>query len=492
MTTRYVKEFSTDFEVKVKGKTVHKQLIWGDPCRELEKSGERTRVRARGEEGWVSTDALGDESLLEIYVIDVGQGDGVLMKTPDGKWHLIDAGVSNEEQMTKKGTANFLYWKFLTELQHDRIALENVILSHPDFDHYGGLLNLLAGYLPPAGRPERRFQVEVGTFYHCGMGRFTSPNPLGAQREGEVAEFPQGPHGLPTEGSFITELLDSVEDFRNPQRPFKDEFADLARLVGTVPRNVRRLTSSDRHLPGYGPDSDSACEIHVLGPLVEQLKDGGEGLRWLENASVTRNGHSIVLRIDYKDARILLTGDLNTKSQQLLLSYHPAAEFTVDVAKGCHHGSDDISLDFVKAMGARATVISSGDNENYAHPRPRVMGASARYGREAVDVRGRTLPPLLYSTELARSVKLAYALRLAARGEAGAEPIDLAFDGEFPVAYWDPEEDPRPIAGAPLAIDLIYGLVNIRTDGETILLATMQEKGANFDIRTFRAGQSPA
>jgi beta-lactamase superfamily II metal-dependent hydrolase len=494
MTIRYVQKFSTSFEVPVEGHDpAHKQLIWGDPCEELEVSGTRTRVRARGEEGWVTTKALGDsQSLLEIYVIDVGQGDGVLMKTPDEKWHLIDAGVNNSKQMTKKGAANFLAWKFLKELGRDRVKLDSVILSHPDSDHYGGLLNVMGGYLPPADRPERRFEVEVDTYYHCGVGRFTGANPLGVREPGTLAEpFPQGAHGLPAEGSFITELLDGLEDFRDPAHPFIEEFAALAELVTTVPRHVRRLDASHRHLPGYGPGSDNGCEIHVLGPIIEQLEGGGEGLRWLENLSKTSNGHSIVLRVDYKDARILLTGDLNEKSQQLLLSYQPAEEFTVDVAKGCHHGSDDISLDFVKAMGARATIISSGDNEDHAHPRPRVMGASARYGREAVDVDGTMLPPLLYSTELARSVKLAYAERISVRPDGGGEPANVAVDPDHPLVVPAGGARQRPLARAALAVDLVYGLVNVRTDGKTILVATMEEKGSSFDIRVFRAGQSP-
>lgn len=492
MTIRYVTKFSTGFEVPVPGdKPARKHLIWGDPCEELETSDTRTRVRARGEEGWVATNALGgSQSLLEIYVIDVGQGDGVLMKTPDEKWHLIDAGVTNIKQMTKKGAANFLAWKFLRELGRERVKLDSVILSHPDSDHYGGLLNVLGGYLPPADRPERRFDVEVDTYYHCGMGRFKGGDPLGVHEPGTLAQpFPQGEHGVPAEGSFLTELLDGVEDFRNPPHAFIEEFADLAELVTTVPRHVRRLDSSHRHLPGYGPDAD--CTIHVLGPIIEQLDGGGEGLRWLSDLSHTSNGHSIVLRVDYKDARILLTGDLNEKSQQLLLSYQPGEEFTADVAKGCHHGADDISLDFVKAMGARATIISSGDNENHAHPRPRVMGASARYGREAVDVDGTMLPPLLYSTELARSVKLAYAERISVRSDGGGEPASVAVDPDHPLVVPAGGARERPLASAALAVDLVYGLVNVRTDGETILVATMEEKGSSFDIRVFRAGQSP-
>ena len=69
----------------------------------------------------------------------------MLFKTPDGKWHLVDAGVSNGEQMLKKGMSNFLHWKFIEEIGGDSVALESVIVTHPDFDHYGGLVDVFAG-----------------------------------------------------------------------------------------------------------------------------------------------------------------------------------------------------------------------------------------------------------------------------------------------------------------------------------------------------------
>jgi hypothetical protein len=48
-------------------------------------SGGSVKVRARGLEGRVEATALSDRSLLEIYVIDVGQGDGLKLKTPNRK-----------------------------------------------------------------------------------------------------------------------------------------------------------------------------------------------------------------------------------------------------------------------------------------------------------------------------------------------------------------------------------------------------------------------
>jgi hypothetical protein len=252
-----------------------------------------------------------------------------------------------------------------------------------------------------------------------------------------------------------------------------------------VPRRVQRLGVQSEYLPGYGADDD-VVRIRVLGPIVEKV-NGKPGLRELGTESVTRNGHSIVLRVDYGKARFLLTGDLNTRSQRLLLSHHELQEFAVDVAKGCHHGSDDVDLRFVRAMKPRTTVISSGDNEDYAHPRPRVMGASARYGREAKAVSGELLPPLLYSTELARSVRLCYATAVRRRRQPETEIPAVA-------AEIRPEGVNKrfdALGDMPISTDLVYGLINIRTDGTRIMCAYMKENSSDFDIQAFKAGVEP-
>ena len=483
---KFVNDCDGKFKVALKenkdgGKT-KAWLLWGDHVRVVQTSGAFVNVKARATEGWVPRDALGEEGLLELYVIDVGQGDGVLMRTPDDRWHVVDAGVENDAQMTKKGMANFIRWKFLDDLGRQKVRLHNVILSHPDFDHYGGLIDLFQGRVQ---RPDREFAVEVENFYHCGMGRFESEPKLGKTTNGSVPEPPFDEYGVDGTATFITELLGGKTSFASPARPFDKTFARFADLVGRVPAAVRRLGHLDEYLPGYEADDD--VTVRVLGPIFEKV-NGAPGLRVLGSESVTRNGHSIVLRVEYGKARLLLTGDLNTASQRLLLSYHPLEEFSVDVAKGCHHGSDDIDLRFVRAMKSRVTVISSGDNEDYAHPRPRVLGASARYGREAKGVKGDLLPPLLYSTELARSVRLAYAATVR---EANTPGSDIAAaKAEIKAAGRGASFE--PLDEVPISTDLIYGLINIRTDGERVLCGYMEEQGNNFDIQAFKAGVEPS
>jgi len=154
-------------------------------------------------------------------------------------------------------------------------------------------------------------------------------------------------------------LLDGKDTFLNdPERPFDETFAKYASQVCSVSNAVARLSHLTRFLPGYAP-GDNAVSIRVLGPSWKRSPTGLR-LRKLGVDSVTCNGHSVVLRIDYDRVRILLTGDSNEAAQRLLLSYHPSQDFTVDVAKGCHHGSDDIELRFVRAIAARTTIVSSG------------------------------------------------------------------------------------------------------------------------------------
>ncbi len=517
---KYLNDCAGKFKCPLKddaGKKTLATLLWGDPLHEVQRVGTRVQVHARGDLGWVDAAFVGHEGeagLLELYIIDVGQGDGVLMRTPhDNAWHLIDAGVRAQDQMTQKGAANFVRWKFLHDLRLPAVQLAHAIVTHPDEDHFGGLIDVLSGTLADG----RTFGVQVDNFWHSGMGRFAADPPLGAQRKDlSQSAFPHTP-AAPTKGpkpagTFITELLDGKASFKTPVRPFKGEpgsrFATLAQWVGQVPGKVKRLQHSMGWLPGYAPAvpaQPGVTTIRVLGPVVEKLAAGGQGLRVLGSESETRNGHSVVLRVDHGQARILLTGDLNSASQALLLACHGAAEFTADVAKGCHHGSDDVDLNFVRAMAARATVVSSGDNEDYAHPRPRVLGASARYGREGVAPArpgkvGEVLPPLLYSTELARSVSLAYARALRRRGKPGTPSVPAVLPGDDQdaaslearfVSSARPGDYKR-LGWLPMATDLVYGLVNVRTDGQRILMAYMREGSSDFDIRVFMAGQSPA
>ncbi len=498
-------DFTVAFRTAPGGGSRITELLWGDPVHLAgQTDGDFTQVFARGraDAGWMPTDCLTDDGLLEFYVIDVGQGDSVLIRTPDDRWHLIDGGVSNERQMTGKGAANFIRWKFLRDLRRPAVELATITISHPDFDHYGGLLNLLSGDLGDGRAP---LVVNVERLYHNGMGRFDDDDePLGATSHGQVAPFPIGGHNIRRRDGFITELLDGREDFINPSKPFTATFGELAGLIHANVGLAARIGcagNAETFLQDYGPTDgvrgpgNTPLTVKILGPIFETFTEEGTnaqlvGLRELANDSKTRNGHSVILRFDYGDARILMTGDLNNESQRLLMNYIQGSEYAADVAKGCHHGSEDVDFRFLAAIQARATVISSGDNESFSHPRPVVIGGSCFHGRQIVTPDGDALPPLLYSTELARSVRLAQAERV--RVDHDEDPDTMLRSFPIDRAEVRPRNGTfRRFSTTPISTDLVYGLVNIRTDGRRILCATLEEVGTEFDVKVFQAGVAP-
>ena len=142
----YISVDSTPLYRKATGGATVCSLLWGDGVRYEDTSpvGDRRKVKARGgRSGWVKSAALGGSSLLEFYFIDVGQGDGVLIKTPGFRHIVIDGGFPRSYQETRKNAADFVDWKFFEDYGQDTIALDAMIVSHCDADHYGGLWDLL-------------------------------------------------------------------------------------------------------------------------------------------------------------------------------------------------------------------------------------------------------------------------------------------------------------------------------------------------------------
>jgi beta-lactamase superfamily II metal-dependent hydrolase len=78
--------------------------------------------------------ASAGRGLVTIDVLDVGQGDAVLVRTPEGKSALIDAGPSHHivSMLRQQGVA----------------SLDLVALSHHHADHYGGMAEVVRTFHP--------------------------------------------------------------------------------------------------------------------------------------------------------------------------------------------------------------------------------------------------------------------------------------------------------------------------------------------------------
>ena len=487
MVVKHLSEDTAPLYTSATGNKKLLELLWGDQVKVLEEGTPRSKVRARGKTGYVVSSALGDESLLEVYFIDVGQGDGVLVRTPDGRHIMIDGGFKRASQPTGKNAADFVDWKFFKDYGLTQIHLDAMMASHNDADHYGRLWDLLNA--EEIGELDAQ-DVRVDAFYHAGVAWWVNP------ANGERWLGPTTP-----DKKYLTQLMgkrpEVLAAVANDGEPRLQ--GEWGRFLATVTKSetldgtgtpIQRLSQVDQYVPGYD-GSDGRVAIRVLGPFETQV-DGKAALRnYGSSASKNTNGNSLLLRLDYERVRILLTGDLNSESQRALLDDYAGhrIELQCDVAKACHHGSDDVSYEFLSAMRPAVTVISSGDNEGHDHPRPGIVAASATTGYLEIKD-DHIVTPLVYSTELARSLNLGRPTRLTIADPAGntvvqqAELSAVTIDAEVTKAGdLNPTTVSRHLNGMLIVSGLIYGLVNVRTDGETILCATLNEKDNTWQIK---------
>ena len=468
--------FALVLEEPKKGAKALKQLIWGDWIKVTgdEDSG-FLPVRVRGIDGFVASDQTQEERLLEMIFVDIGQGDGSLLITPDDRIVVIDAGEGDN-------MVRFLKWRFAGF--KNRIDFEAAILSHSDQDHYGGFRELFA-------QPNLFFK---NVYTNGIMERAASASEI----LGEVVKHNGEKYILD-----LVPSLESLTEFLSDEgRIGKKIYPNMLKkaLAANKFTNFQMLSVNDGFVPGFG-NTAGGVVMELLGPVVEEV-DGNPALRWFGDPGKTKNGHSVVVRIRYRDITIFAGGDLNIPSESLLLAHHGSAEvpsteeerlaaaekarkhLSVDFAKACHHGSADVSPAFLTALNPVATVISSGDDEAFSHPRADTLGTIGKHSR------GKR--PAIFSTELARSAPE----RIKDSKKLRDELDDAVAKLQTTLTEAERKRVLASIARIKLKLErtvATYGAINLRTDGHKAIMAqkieTPRSKSSEWDIYRFeRAG----
>lgn len=96
---------------------------------------------AVGVVGWPSVMALDGRGRLELVMIDVGQGDAIAMRSPRGRWILVDAGPPGRGETGEHPVVRRLRGRGVR-------TLEALVLTHPDLDHIGGAPAVLQHMTP--------------------------------------------------------------------------------------------------------------------------------------------------------------------------------------------------------------------------------------------------------------------------------------------------------------------------------------------------------
>jgi hypothetical protein len=336
-------------------------------------------------------------------------------------------------------------------------------------------------------------RISFGTIFHNGIVERSGRNSFGTVIKQGKTKY------LADVIANRQQLLGILDDSEKRGKKVYVNLLKKALDTGRV-GDMRMLCSEDGFVPGY--EQGKALSIQVLGPVPEKGPGGLRLLRVFGTESQTVNGHSVILRLCYGHVVIMLGGDLNVPSEKYLLSHYtglnpdPATAeeeekliafarrvFESDIAKACHHGSADLCERYLQAVNSMATVISSGDNESYSHPRPDALGAIGKYGRGT--------RPLIFSTELARStkeiIKHPYLFRKEIRELA--KQLDQAETEKEKEAIQKKMDQKMLQLERSIAV---YGMINVRTDGGKAIVAQKLErprsKAEKWDIYELEPG----
>ncbi len=391
------------------------RLLFGDEVREAAIPGLGagcTGVTYRHRKGYVDTTEFAENHPMEIYFMDVGQGDSTFIITPAGKKILVDGGKGNEAYQ-------FLSWKYRLDLDDaEPVDIDLLVVSHTDDDHLGGLVPIIQHPL-----------IQVKKVIHSGIAKYSSgfETSLGntIEHDGETYLLTRHDSIGDIAGDNLTNLMTSWRD-----------------ACVAEPGLVYQAVDTRNPVIDLG---DPAVSLQVLAPRLAAIPGHDQPVfPWFDGIGPTVNGNSVVLQLTYDKVKVLLSGDLNKKSEKYLIS---DAQFTSDcdahILKAPHHGSNDYEREFLKAVHPQVTVVSSGEMKDFGHPRANFLGTVGSVSRSK--------EPLLFSTELAA----------------------LFIEEEGSPAPGSPEIDPADFHSMDLARKrfkkYLNGLINVRTDGENIL-----------------------
>ncbi|MBQ4913777.1 MBL fold metallo-hydrolase [Maribacter sp. MMG018] len=381
----------------------------------------------RGRTGKIASNTLLlNKRGMELYFLDIGQGDASFIVTPDNIKILVDGGL-------KDRALGFLIWKYRLDEPNNKVVIDHLFLSHADKDHVIGLIPLL-------NHPK----IEVKNIYHNGIGLY---------KEGHNTAL-----GTMHNDRLIT-LHDTLQDLSG--EVLKDDFKEWIEAVSNSGANYKRVDASH----GFLPIGDASIKLEILGPILES----DDTLKWFGGKSHTINGHSLIFRVDYDHVRTFFSGDLNVEGSEHLLSI-PGNTLKVNaqIFKAPHHGSHEFSQELLNYVNPMVSVVSSGETPDHGHPRAVFLGGLGLAGR------GRM--PLIFSTEL--SALFIDAGDVEAQIHAGSSVTTLS-DLDFSSSLSNSEARQRFKKVLP-------GIINVRTDGEKIFAFRRVQMGYQWESYEFK------
>jgi competence protein ComEC len=404
-------------------KTSHS--VSGDIMRKI------TTVFATAVAFWFALAWSASSQTMRVHFVDVGQGAATLVEFPCAAV-LIDTGGETNSEFKSDDELTAYLDRFFGRRPDLKSTFHLLVLSHAHVDHTHGVPSVLSKY-----------------------------KILNAITNGQE---PPGP-GLPGQKA----LHDKVADTEATSDPTDD--------IGFVAADVKKIPENS----GLTNDIIDPVKCDNVDPKIKLLWGGQDkNPGWTKTAFENQNNHSVVTRIDFGAASLLITGDLQEEAiLDLVDHYRGSRMLSADVYQVGHHGSHNATTEeFLDAITPKISVISMGAPTRelpwtawkYGHPRKDVVELLERHT-------GQSRPAITVQVATAVEKFEAKRIRRAIYGTGWDGTVVLETDT---AGNWK-HIDPSSIPGLTVSIlSDTSGLININT-------ASVEELAALPRIGSVRA-----
>lgn len=266
---------------------------------------------------------------MQVHVLDVGQGDSILIISPEGKVVLVDAG----DQTKGKAVVEALK-------RYNVQQIDYLVATHAHPDHIGGMDDVLSNMkvltvlhndvAPPGVETETATNTEADKKGQKGKAAPKAPAP---KKQGKTTELP---------------TVKAYNEFKN--------------TVAQSGAQFRKVEADEKIDLGGGAILTVLAPTQPLFTRDQIAKGGGNEL----------NANSIVMRLDYGDFSMLLAGDAEAQTEDRLTNKD--LNLAATVLKVAHHGSKYATTEnFAKRVKPEVAIISTSEFNRYGHPAPVVL-----------------------------------------------------------------------------------------------------------------------
>lgn len=304
---------------------------------------------------------LSESGITLVRMVDVGQGDGFIVRMPAGQTIAIDLGQWPDKFMT--GLGNLIENSFLSFfkiqgfefLKLQLARLDIIFLTHDDADHAAALPrlveNVTTGIIAVSPKQYTYLDDYGGSILRVGAGSkllFQSlPESVILSSSSPKTKSP----ALSTNARALN--LPPVLESNNESGANNDN---------------RRDDKSHENGGGF----DDANDLHLESdePIVSILYPP-QNIPNINDRSA--NDDSLIMKLQFGSTSILFTGDASDKVEKKLIESY-GTNLHADILKVGHHGSRySSSPEFLETVDPYLALVSAGIGNRYKHPHPYVI-----------------------------------------------------------------------------------------------------------------------